>query len=442
MGEISKAIENFIAHRFSLQEDRAEELVIVESIRKNVDFKGANLWALIFAIFIASIGLNVNSTAVIIGAMLVSPIMGPVMGIGLGIGINDLELVKKGGKNLLVATLFSVLTSTIYFYITPLHEAQSELLARTSPSIWDVFIAFFGGMAGMVAASRNERSNVIPGVAIATALMPPLCTAGFGLATGSWLYCLGALYLYFINSVFIAIATFLMSRYLKLSRKHFDDPGIEKKVTRYMVIVVLITIIPSIFMAYRIVDRSIFETNARKFVDERFRFTNTQVVSRSYHYGTKDKEIDLLLIGAELTKPELDSLRLHLNDYKLQGVKLNIRQGLNAKQEIDFSQIKASIMEDVFSRQQQNDTVKQRTQVARTAVADTNVLRELKILYPAIRSFGISDMVIWPASSGKPDTTRVAVAEFPVSLKQTDRIKLQQWLQVRYRNKKVRLLTR
>jgi len=438
MGEINKSIQNFIGHRFSLSEDKAEEAVIIESIRKNVDFKGANLWALIFAVFIASIGLNVNSTAVIIGAMLVSPIMGPVMGIGLGIGINDLELVKKGGKNLLVATLFSILTSTLYFYITPLHEAQSELLARTSPSIWDVFIAFFGGLAGMVAASRNERSNVIPGVAIATALMPPLCTAGFGIATGNWLFFLGAIYLYFINSVFIAIATFLMARYIKMNRKHFDDPRIGKKVNRYMIILVLITVIPSVVMAYRIVDKSIFETNARKFVDERFRFQNTQVVSRSYQYNQKNKEIDLLLIGNELTKQQLDSLRLHLNDYKLRGVRLNIRQGLNAKQEIDFSQIKASIMEDVFSRQQNTDTVK--AVITKAAIADTNVLAELKVLYPGIQSFGVSSMVIYTAESRKADTMKVALAGFRSVLRPTDRNKLEHWLRVRYRTNEIRLV--
>lgn len=439
MGEINKSIQDFIGHRFSLSEDKAEEAVIIESIRKNVNFKGANLWALIFAVFIASIGLNVNSTAVIIGAMLVSPIMGPVMGIGLGIGINDLELVKKGGKNLLVATIFSILTSTLYFYITPLHEAQSELLARTSPSIWDVFIAFFGGLAGMVAASRNERSNVIPGVAIATALMPPLCTAGFGIATGNWLFFLGAIYLYFINSVFIAIATFLMARYIKMNRKHFEDQRIGKKVNRYMLILVLITVIPSVVMAYRIVDKSIFETNARKFVDERFRFQNTQVVSRSYQYSQKNKEIDLLLIGNELTKQQLDSLRLHLNDYKLRGVKLNIRQGLNAKQEIDFSQIKASIMEDVFSRQQQSaDTVK--TIIKKQAVADTNVLAELKILYPGIRSFGISSMVLYNAERRKADTMKIALAGFRSVIRPADRTKLEQWLRVRYKSTGIRLV--
>lgn len=439
MGEVTSAVKNFLNHRFSLLEGRAQESVIVEAIRRNVDFKGANLWALIFAIFIASIGLNVNSTAVIIGAMLISPIMGPVMGIGLGIGLNDLDLVKRGGKNLLVATLFGILTSTIYFYITPLHEAQSELLARTSPSIWDVFIAFFGGLAGMVAASRNERSNVIPGVAIATALMPPLCTAGFGIATGNWLYALGALYLYFINSVFIAIATFLVARYLNLERKHFDNPRTATRVTRYMIVLVMITILPSIVMAYRIVDKSFFETSARKFVEEQFRFTSTQVVSRSYRYGSRNKEIELLLIGDELSKAQIDSLRSHLNDYKLQGVELKIRQGLNAKQQIDFSQIRASILEDVFSRQSPRDSIKQ---IATTpSVADSNVLAELKVLYPAVRSLGMSNMVVNYPNSTKTDTQRVVLVNFSAALKVADRNKLEQWLRVRYRSERVRLVT-
>ncbi|MGF1925296.1 MAG: TIGR00341 family protein, partial [Bacteroidia bacterium] len=205
MNLIYRIIKRFIRYRFSLHEDSAEENDIVESIRRNVEFRGANLWTLIFAVFIASIGLNVNSTAVIIGAMLVSPLMGPIMGIGLGVGTNDFELVKKGLRNLTIATVFSIATSTLYFYITPLHDASSELLARTSPSIWDVFIAGFGGLAGIVAATRREKSNVIPGVAIATALMPPLCTAGYGIASGNLYFFLGAIYLYFINSVFICV---------------------------------------------------------------------------------------------------------------------------------------------------------------------------------------------------------------------------------------------
>lgn len=438
MNQLSKKLQYFFTHRFNLQDDKAGDAEIITSIRKNIDFRGANLWALIFAIFIASIGLNVNSTAVIIGAMLISPIMGPVMGIGLGIGINDLAMVKKGGKNLLVATLVSIITSSIYFSITPLHEAQSELLARTSPSIWDVFIAFFGGLAGMVAASRKEKNNVVPGVAIATALMPPLCTAGFGIATGNWLYVLGAIYLYFINSVFIAIATYLMSRYLKLQRTHFDDPAVQKKVTRYMIIIVVVTILPSIYMAYRIVNKSIFENNARKFVEQEFHFSNTQVVSKTFTYTSDKKTIDILLIGSVLDKPVIDTLKHRMNGYRLRNVQLNIRQGLNAKQEIDFSQIKASIIEDIFNKQTKPDTIRL---APKPINQDSTVLAELRVFYPLITNFGVNKIAIQRPDTNLVDTQRVALIRFSKPQPNADIQKLQAWLQKRYNSPKLKLVT-
>ena len=185
-------IKDFFNQYFDLRKDKDDEKVIMESIRSGVEFRGANLWILIFAIFVASLGLNVNSTAVIIGAMLISPLMGPIIGMGLAVGINDFELLKRSMKSYALATVISVVTATIYFALTPLDEAQSELLARTSPSIYDVLIALFGGLAGIVALSTKDKGNVLPGVAIATALMPPLCTAGYGLATGQLIYFLGA----------------------------------------------------------------------------------------------------------------------------------------------------------------------------------------------------------------------------------------------------------
>ena len=214
------AVRQFLGHYLDQSQDRESEQVTVEAIREGIEFKGSTIWILIFAIFIASLGLNTNSTAVIIGAMLISPLMGPIMGIGLGLGINDFELIKKSFRNLGVATIFSVLTSTLYFLISPLNEARSELLARTSPTIYDVLIALFGGLAGIVAMATKQKGNVIPGVAIATALMPPLCTAGFGLANGNMHYFFGAFYLFFINSVFIAFATTMGVKAMKFSKKH------------------------------------------------------------------------------------------------------------------------------------------------------------------------------------------------------------------------------
>ena len=350
------SIKKFLADRFNLKTDKADDAAIGEAIRKNIEFKGVNLWTLIFAIFIASIGLNVNSTAVIIGAMLISPIMGPIMGIGLGIGINDLELVKAGAKSLLVATVIGIITSAIYFAVTPLHEAQSELLSRTSPSVWDVFIAFFGGLAGMVAASRTEKTNVIPGVAIATALMPPLCTAGYGIATGNWYYVLGATYLYFINSVFIATATFLIARYLKLKKLQFADKTVSKKVIRYIIIIVFVTFVPSIYLAYKIVEKNIFQVNATKFVSEQFVFPNTQVVTKSFIYDNPEKSINILLFGDQLSKKTIDSLKSNMLHYHLKDVNLSIIQGLDARKQIDLAQIKTSILEDVYSHQAKKDT--------------------------------------------------------------------------------------
>ena len=226
-------LKEFMSGRFSLEEDKAQRDEVVATVEKGVVFRGVNLWVLIFATMIASLGLNVNSAAVIIGAMLISPIMGPIMGVGLSLGINDFDLLKKSLRNFTLMFIVAIITSTVYFFISPLGDARSELLARTVPTTYDVLIALFGGLAGIVAQSRRDRtSTVIPGVAIATALIPPLCTAGYGLATGQFRYFLGAFYLFFINSVFIALATYLMVRFLKYEKKAFLDPVKERNVRR------------------------------------------------------------------------------------------------------------------------------------------------------------------------------------------------------------------
>lgn len=435
-----RKIKLSIRKRFDLNIDKADEDEVMLSIKKNSDFVGANLWALIFAIFIASIGLNVNSTAVIIGAMLISPLMGPIMGIGFGIGTNDFELVKKGLRNLLIATLISIVVSTIYFWLTPLHEAQSELLARTTPSIWDVFIAFFGGLAGIVAATRKEKSNVIPGVAIATALMPPLCTAGYSLASGNLYYFFGAIYLYFINSVFICISTYLIVRLLRFGKKHFEDRDREKKVSRYIMIIVVVAVVPSIFLAYGIVDKSIFENNAQRFINEEFQFKNTQVVNKALKYSSKGNQIDLLLIGHELSKEQIDTIRAKMPKYKLKQTNLQIRQGLNAKQEIDFSQIKASILEDVFKKDStQRETDSQLTSLEKTL---PDIRSELKALYPEMSDYTAANVVVNHLNKPDLDTLTMVVAGFSKPLKATDRFKLSQWLKSRLQADSLSLVIR
>lgn len=419
-----RRISNNLKERFNLDDDKADETLIIASIRKEVHFKGTNLWTLIFAIFIASIGLNMNATAVIIGAMLISPLMGPIMGVGLGIAINDFELLKAGIKNLFIATLISILTSAFYFLLTPIHDTNAELLARTNPSLWDVMIAFFGGLAGVVAGTRRERSNVIPGVAIATALMPPLCTAGYGLAMGRWFFFLDALYLYFINSLFICIATLIIVKHLGFHKKEFSSPEKEKRVIRSIWIMVVITIIPSIYLAYRIVQKGIFEESARQYVEKEFHFHRTQVVSKTFKWSEKNRSIELLLIGQELSKPVIDSLKDRMKLYRLDSTRLFIHQGLDARQEIDIAQIKASILEDVY--REDPDTLPVSVTPLNRPIPD--ISREIKALYPAIVEYSIANTVTYDLDSTRKDTLAVMIAKTKRALPDRDQKRLAGWV--------------
>ena len=418
----------FIERRFNLHVDKADEAAVITEIKKNTEFRGANLWTLIFAIFIASIGLNVNATAVIIGAMLISPLMGPIMGIGLSIGITDFELFKKAGRNLLIATIISITVSTLYFWLTPLHEAQSELLSRTTPSLWDVFIAILGGLAGIVAATRKEKNNVIPGVAIATALMPPLCTAGFGIASGNIYYFLGAIYLYFINSVFICLSTFLIIRFLRFSKLRIEDGTYKRKVFRYIFLIITITIIPSIYLTYRIVEKSIFSNNAQKFVRENFNFPDVQVIHRNFKYDSKQKEIDLLVVGSRLTDSIINALNDRLKDYNLHRAKLVIRQGLNARNEIDFAQIKASILEDAFMM---DSTRKSAAALNEKPAGYPDLSSEVKALMPGLARLSISDMVFSQPDNPRKDTIVIAIAYTWKKIPFSEIKKIEGWLKER-----------
>lgn len=337
-------------YRFSLEDDKANEEEIIENIKKGIEFKGTNLWTLIFAIFVASIGLNVNSTAVIIGAMLISPLMGPIMGIGLGAGIYDFALIKNAGKNLLIATIIALISSTLYFLISPLHQAQSELLARTSPTIWDVLIAFFGGLAGIVASSRKRYNNVIPGVAIATALMPPLCTAGYGIATGQWAYFFGAFYLYIINSVFISISTFLIVRFLKFKPKFYDNGTISYKVRRWVLIIASLTIAPSIYLAYRFVTNEIFTQNANLMINTELA-ANMTILNKNIN--PKSKSINITLLDDNQVDSVKQVLEIRKEKYNLSHAKINIKTaGSNDKNEFSLNDLKEGIVEDLFKKQE------------------------------------------------------------------------------------------
>lgn len=288
-----------------------------ESIKKEMVFRGHTAWVLIFSILIASIGLNANSTAVIIGAMLISPLMGPIVAIGLSVGTSDYDLLKRALKNFLIAVVISLFVSTVYFWLTPLKEAKSELLARTSPTILDVMIAFFGGFAGIVAGSIRERGNVVPGVAIATALMPPLCTAGFGIATGQYRFFFGAMYLFFINSVFISLATVLTVRYMKFPQKAFVDHVREKRIKKIMTIFIILVILPSAVLFIQVIKQSRFETNAGLFVKEVVSAPYSQLLNSSFKYSDKEAAINLYFIGEPLSDSSINAWLFRLSDYQL-----------------------------------------------------------------------------------------------------------------------------
>lgn len=427
--------------------DTNEETTI-DTIKKDIVFKGSNVWILFFAVIVASVGLNMNSTAVIIGAMLISPLMGPINGVGLAIGINDNVLLRNSLRNLLTMVVISLLASTTYFLVSPISDAQSELLARTKPTTFDVLIAFFGGMAGIVAASRKEKKyNVISGVAIATALMPPLCTAGFGLASGQLNYFFGAFYLFFINSFFIALATFLMVRYLGFSTIQFIDPARRRIVKRTITLFSLIVIAPSVYIAWDMVNETRFNTQAIRYVQEIQKldlFTDVEIIQTSRKFSKNDKSISISLIGKELTEKQIEYLRSKLIDFNLGNAKLVIKQtggtfdihaqsgiitNLFDKQELALHK-KDSIINDLKDRLLDGKIRK---------IDEIQIAKEIKTQYPNIKQFSFSNSVFTHTNTLKQDTIPTFFVEW--NGKGKNQIEsITKWLKVRLNLNNVQII--
>lgn len=435
---------DFVKDRFDLDSDRAPQTEVYDNISKGVEFKGVNLWILIFATMVASLGLNVNSTAVIIGAMLISPLMGPIMGIGFALGINNFELMKRSLRNFGFMVGVGIITSTVFFYISPLSTAQSELLARTQPTTYDVLIAFFGGLAGMIAQTRKDRSvlTVIPGVAIATALMPPLCTAGFGLANGQWMYFGGALYLFFINTVFIAIATYIIVRFMKFHKKEFLDKARERKVKRYMVVIVVLTIVPSVFMAYNIVQNSIFDNNADRFVEAEFRnFEKTQVISyRRQFKNSKDKShIDIVLIGEPLAENFIDNIRTRMSAYGLADTELNVKQS-DGSEQIDINTLQISYTQLLDEKNRKiNELSDELSRFTADTLALTDIAVEAGKIFENIQTIALSREAEYDTNGKPADKVLIAVVRRKSTDADIDRKKLSGWLAARTKTEKVKL---
>ena len=422
------------------RDDKAGDVATIESLKGDVEFRGTKLWILICAILVASIGLNVNSTAVIIGAMLISPLMGPIIGFGLGFGIADLDLVRKSLRNLALTTLFSITTATIYFLLTPLDQPGSELLGRTEPSLYDVLIAFFGGAAGLIAGSSKSKGQVLPGVAIATALMPPLCTAGFGVATGNWAYFFGAIYLYIINSVFIAFATFVMVRIMRFPMKAVASGDMRKRSYRWITVIAVCTLIPSIYLSIRLVRDSYQEQRAKQFIADHFAPPAHQVIRQSFIRADGDKRpyIDVVLIGKPLSSQTIDSIAALLPSYGLSNFDLQVHQGIDNEAPTDYEQLGGVLLRDLYERSERTASEQR---------AEIDSLRRTLLRYDYYKSLthdvsdeakavftDISKVRLMPSMEfiqGQDSVLHILVTTPSSRLAPAERKKLEQWLQKR-----------
>lgn len=409
---------------------------VLENVTASISFRGSNLWILACAILIASVGLNVNSTAVIIGAMLISPLMGPILGAGFALGTYNFQLLKKSIKNLLIATVVSLFVSAIYFYLSPFKDVQSELLARTAPNIYDVLIAFFGGLVGVIAITRVEKGNPIPGVAIATALMPPLCTAGYGLATLNFSYFIGAFYLYSINCFFICIATFLVIKYLKYPAAASVNPKYEKRIRYGITILIILMIVPSFYLAYNLWNERKFNKTVEEFINTEFNDKGYTVIYKKLSYNTTPRQVDIAFLNKKLNKEEIKMYNRLLDEKGIDNTVLNFRQ--------DDADLKAEILSEI---NKQNASVSEkdltinnlRKELDKYKVNETSLVKEMKILFPELRDIKLGKVEQYPGT----DSVKIQmVVLYNSDNEQSENeAKVAKWLRERLKTKDILILS-
>lgn len=421
---------SYLNELFNLQKGEDDKDKTLESVKNNISFTGANLWILACAILVASIGLNVNSTAVIIGAMLISPLMGPIVGSGFALGIYDFALLRKSLRNLFIATIAGLVVSFIYFYISPFKEAQSEILMRTEPNIYDVLIAFFGGLVGVIAVTRLEKGNPIPGVAIATALMPPLCTAGYGLSIGDVKFFLGSIFLYSINCVFICIATFVIVKYLKYPSKEIDINQ-RKKVKYSITLIVFLMLIPSAYFAYNLYEQQKFSQSVNDFINEEFTFKYNTVIYKKTSFSSDPKTIELAFIS-NLPDTTIENARSEMGKYGLNDTKLTVIQDTN----VNMKKLKSDILNEVKTSEIQFSEKDAKLKLLEDSIAKNNydneqILKEVNSLYPEIRSISIANHIFYTENDTMQFKVPVFIYNIQNDLKPADKLKLQDWLKSR-----------
>jgi uncharacterized hydrophobic protein (TIGR00271 family) len=413
-----------IAEFISLKAGEESKEKVFENIKSNISFRGSNLWILVCAIIIACVGLNINSTSVIIGAMLISPLMGPIVGTGFALAIADLTLLRKSGKNLLIATLVGLGVAAVYFFVSPFKETQSELIARTSPTIYDVLIAFFGGLVGIIALTRVEKGNPIPGVAIATALMPPLCTAGYGLAIGNLAYFFGAFYLYTINCFFICISTLLIIKYLKYRPVRTLDSAFEKRVRYGISVLILLIVIPSFYLAYRLFEEKDYHYKVEQFIANEFTDNGYTVIYKRVVQNASPKKIELAFLTEKFDDTEITRLNQKLQRYNIANTVLEIKQ--------DTQDIKTEILNELGAREKamaEKDLQIQslRHELAAHKTDYTGTLQEMAILFPELRHVSMGKHAV-NANTDSFRTSTVVLYRADKRLTNGDLKKLHAWL--------------
>lgn len=416
-----------VLNAFNLHEGEEDKKKVLENIINNISFRGSNLWIMACAIVIASVGLNVNSTAVIIGAMLISPLMGPIVGAGFGLGMYDFELVKKSIKNLFIATIVSLAVSTFYFYISPFKEIQSEILARTSPNIYDILIAFFGGLVGVIAVTRVEKGNPIPGVAIATALMPPLCTAGYGLATANYAFFAGAIYLYTINCVFICIATFIIVKYLKYPIAKQIDLKHQKQVKQGITVLLLIMIVPSVYFAYQLFGEKEYTQKAEEFIKKEFPQKKYTIIYKKINYNSLPRKIELGFLSKRFDSIEIKSLNEKLEEYQLSNTELHIKQDT-----IDFRNDVLNSIHKYKKTIEDKDLLigDLKKKISDFQSNNSKMIREIEILFPEIHAVSIAQYTS-AEKSKNTKTIPVILYQSKNELQPESKEKLINWLEQR-----------
>ena len=421
---------------FNLSVGEESQDKVLDNVRSSISFRGSNLWILACAIVIASVGLNVNSTAVVIGAMLISPLMGPIVGAGFALAIYDFDLLKKSLKNLLVATIVSLVVAWLYFLASPFKEAQSELLARTSPTIYDVLIAFFGGLVGVIAITRVEKGNPIPGVAIATALMPPLCTAGYSLAIGNYSYFLGSFYLYTINCFFICIATFFIVKYLNYKPVASLNSKFEKQIRYGISALIVIMIVPSFYLAYNLFNVKKYNEKVEDYITNEFTNKGYILIFKNTKYNTSPKKIELAFLTKVFSAEEIVELQEKLTSYDIKNTELNIRQ--------DANDLKSEILNEIGN---QNKSLSDKDilisnlqqELSEYKIEDTELLKEIKILFPNLKNISVGKQLIYPLTDSAQAMT-VLVYRDEKKLAQTETEKIENWLKLKLKTNRVALL--